>query len=438
MIVPTRRLIWFMVPGLVLLILPALIKGSLPIAVVYFVALALIALADALLSFAPRIPLSVTRKHAPLVSLNSDSPFELNVENETPRQLTVWVQDDLPLHWTSETLGQTATLGAGEHALFRYHAKAQERGRFEFGQVRTRISSPIRLWERQLIYDVPTQVRVFPNIQLMLADTLRSQQNQLKEWGVRRVRQLGEGTDFDSLREYTRQDSYRSIDWKSSAKWRKLLVRQHRQENNQRVLFMLDAGWAMGVPFGSLSAFDHALNAVLQLSQVAIRNQDYAGVMAFHNEPLFFLKPERGQKQLERMLHVMHDVRTQPVLSDYHRAFSQLNGQYRRRSLLVVMTNLIDEHSTERIIKHVAWASRRHRVLVTVLRDPRLSQALHTVPQTDEDRFSLAAAVRLLDESSRFVSRLEDHGVLVLHVEPEELAARLINEYLKIRARGEA
>src|SRR5262249_28313954 len=155
----------------------------------------------------------------------------------------------------------------------RYRVRPTRRGAHALGDLHVRYASPLGLWIRQIRVQAELPVKVYPDVQAVRAYELLARQDRDPS-GLRASRRRGGESEFERLREYRREDEFRSIDWKATARQKKLIAREYQLESNQSILFLLDAGRLMTAETDGLSLFDHALNATLMLSHVASRAGD--------------------------------------------------------------------------------------------------------------------------------------------------------------------
>jgi uncharacterized protein (DUF58 family) len=264
---------------------------------------------------------------------------------------------------------------------------------------------------------------------------LLARTNRLNLLGVRRTRRIGQNNEFERLRDYTPDDNYKHIDWRSTARRRKLTVKDYQTNQSQRLIFLLDCGRMMTNMAGELSLLDHSLNAMLMLSYVALSHGDSVGLLCFSDEIHGFVPPTSGLRQMNRLLHASFDRFPRLVESRYDQAFLYLATHCRKRSLVILISNLIDEVNANQVGQYLRSFVGKHLPLGVLLRDRHLFEAAD-VPNPDEDAlYRAAAAADILTWRQQVLADLEAKGVLSLDVFPEGLTAPLINSYLEIKAR---
>ncbi|MCB9538683.1 MAG: DUF58 domain-containing protein [Myxococcales bacterium] len=390
-----------------------------------------VALIDAVWAWRPRVRL---RRRAPQVmSLGRPSVVELALHARVGRTLTVSVVDDVFAEADVEGLPATATVPGGGHATLTYRITPRRRGQHTLGAHHVRHGSPLGLWTRQQRLPAEDTVRVYPDIRAVQAFELLARQGRALQ-GWRTQRRRGGENEFDGLREYQRDDPYRQVDWRATARRGDLIVRTYKVEENQDLLFVLDGGRLMTAAVGGASLYDHALDATLMLAHVAVRNGDNVGVLGFADQLDAFVGPRNGRAAVRRVVDALFDVHPRLVESDLPRAFEHVARRVRKRALVVLFTQVVDEVAAEALLRSVRAVRRRHLVLCVVFRDQDV-EAMATGADGSSDLFARAAAAELLSWRASLLDALRAGGALVLDVAAGGLTPALMTRYLEIKAR---
>ena len=189
------------------------------------------------------------------------------------------LHDHHPPSVEAEGLPRRLNLKRGEWSEIAYQVRPVARGEAQFDAAEARLFSPLGLWQISSRRRAASPVRVYPNFRALAKYTLLATDNRLSQIGVLQVRRRGEGMEFHQLREYRQGDAQRAIDWKATSRTQRLIAREYEEEKDQRVLLVIDCGRRMASKDDDLSHFDHALNAALLLSHVALRQGDAVGMM---------------------------------------------------------------------------------------------------------------------------------------------------------------
>lgn len=201
------------------------------------------------------------------------------------------------------------------------------------------------------------------------------------------------------------------------------------------MVFLLDCGRMMTNEAAGLTLLDHALNAMLMLSYVALRQGDSVGMICFSDEIHRFVPVRGGMNQMNRLLHASYDRFPQLVESRYDQAFRYLASHLRKRSLVVLVTNVIDEVNAHQVDRYLSNLVGRHLPLGVLLRDRPLFDAADGPQPHGDALWRAAAAAEILAWRHQVLNDLAGKGVLSLDVFPEEMTAPLVNRYLEIKAR---
>lgn len=436
-----RKRIYPHLPLVALVVLPLggslllLVEGRLwPLLAVLDAGIVLVALAD-LASLPRTTALEVQRQTTRVVSLRKPHRVELHVSNRSPRPQRVWLRDDLPPEVPTEPAELLVPLAPRSRVSVHYELRASQRGVLRLEHLHLRCRSRLGLWQRYLALPAAQELHVYPDLKQLAEYDLLARTNRLSLIGVRRTRRLGLENDFERLRDYTLDDNYRYIDWRATARRQKLTVKDFQTSQSQRIVLLLDCGRLMVNQSAGLSLLDHALNAALMLAYVALRRGDAVGLIAFADRVLRAVPPRGGMKQMNQLLHACFDRFPELVESRYDEAFLYLHAHVKKRSLVVLLTNVIDEVNAWQIERYLSNLSGRHLPLGVLLRDRALFAAAEQPATDDPTLFPAAAAADILLWRQQVLADLARQGALTLDVFPEELTAPLVNTYLEIKAR---
>jgi len=401
---------------------------------IFDAAIVLVALVD-LLTLPRRKSFAIEREHTKIASLQKNHRITLHISNLSSRGRTAWIRDDIPQEFEPTPKEFVLRLGPRSRSTVHYELLPSKRGKFQLLQVHLRVRSLLGLWQRFLDYPQLTEIHVYPDMKQLAEYAILARTNRLSLMGVRRTRKVGLENDFERLRDYTLDDNYKYIDWKASARRLKLTVKDFQTSQSQRIIFLLDCGRLMTNEAGGLSLLDHSLNAALLLAYVALRQGDSVGMIAFADRVMSYVPPRGGMKQMNQLLHSSFDRFPELVESRYDDAFLYLNTHCKKRSLVVLVSNVIDEVNAHQIESYLRNLVGRHLPLGVLLRDHQLFDAADHEPVNDAQLFRAAAAAEILTWRHQVLRDLEHHGVLALDVFPEDMTAPLVNRYLEIKAR---
>jgi uncharacterized protein (DUF58 family) len=293
------------------------------------------------------------------------------------------------------------------------------------------------LGRRRARISLPWEVIVYPPLVSIRLRASLAQAQRRREAGQKSVRELGEGRLFESLREWVPGDDIRHIDWKATARRRKVITRQFEAERRQQVLLVLDLGRLMTADIaGGVARLDFVVQAALELAYAAAQNDDDVGIMTFADGVQHFVAPQRGRAGVRQVLDVLAVVEPKLVEPDYPGAFRYLAARNRKRALTVLFTDVIDRFASDALVANVASLRPRHVPLAVTLRNPELDAVAALRPTSPRDAFRKAAAEELLNAREEALAHMRRAGVLVIDVTPQRAAQAVVSKYIDLKRRG--
>ena len=238
------------------------------------------------------------------------------------------------------------------------------------------------------------------------------------------------------LREYGPDDEFRRIDWAATARVGKPIVRSYRPELNQTVIALLDNGRLMAGKVDDVARIEHTMDATIMLCAVATRLGDRFGLVTFDQTVRTIVAPARSGNQMVRVTEGMYALEPALAESDYATAFRETITRFRRRAMLVLMSDLSTQAVTESLIPALPLILRRHLVVVGAVQDPDIARWALEVPDTAADAYRKSAAMASLAERQRLSARLRGMGVIVVDAAPGRLAPLLADAYLEAKSTG--
>jgi uncharacterized protein (DUF58 family) len=387
------------------------------ITLVYDSSLLIAAIIDARRS---RLPpeLHISRNFGSRFSVGAETEVEIQIHNGTPRPVRLIVKDEYPPQMKLSGAREAAiALEAQTSAKLIYGLTPPNRGRFEFGQIAVRFQSRLGLVWCETKVDSSAVVKVYPNMR-------RAREAELKALGARslvsshrKTSWRGEGREFESMRDYVRGDELRHISWTATARRAKLTTRQYQIERDQTILIAMDAGRLMTARIEQETKLDSAVHATLALMSAAARAGDNAGLVVFGRKIKTYLPPSRGRDHIDAALDALHAIEPEMIEPSYARAFEFIAANSKRRSLVVLITDLVDEEGSIDPCDSQSWKEHSQRrfdllspftnvidVFLEAVRTLRRSRAA-VIAIVANDR-SLAAVIGESDIAVRTLDRL--------------------------------
>lgn len=430
---PTPRLGYALAAGAALTALAAAWGPLLWLALAWLAIVSVATVAEVrLLAGARRV--TARRILDPVLSLGAPNRVGLELRNRSGEQFRCLLADAPPLECDCDQLRLTCTLPAQGDGAVGYRVTPRRRGDYGFGALDARLTSRLGLVARQLRFELSERVKVYPNLADVRSYQLQAQRQRLQQLGVHVTRVISRGMEFESLRAYVPGDEPRWIDWKATARHGKPITRQYDLERSQHMVVLLDLGRLMVSQLGALTKADHAVNAATLVSHVASRAGDWVGLLAFSARTSLFVPARRGQFPL--LLESLYGLQAERVESDYQGVFLDAAQRIRKRSLIILLTDLVDPESSSRLVRHVGLLARRHVVLCAALSDYELYDLASRPPALPRELYERAVATSLLGDRQRALSALRQAGVMAFDATPSNLSIAVLNHYLEVKARG--
>ncbi len=343
-------------------------------------------------------------------------------------------QDDFGPNMQCDQLPADLILRIGGNRI-KYRLRVHLRGNHTFTLVWLTLFSPLGLAKKVIRIPCKTEIMVYPDLKAVSRYLILARKSHLGLLGIRRAARAGGDNEFERLREYQHDDEYRHIDWKASAKHSRLIVRTYQMSQNQTIIFMLDCGRMMTAEVNGRSLLDYALSSILLLARVALSRGDRVGLLAFAGRVLRYVKPAAGARHHSALIQASYNIFPVHEESNFDPAFHYLNNVNRKRSLVCMVTNVIDEMNAAQISSYLGSLSGRHLPFAVLLKARDIHELMERKPTTVNEMYTQAAAADFLLWKRAVIQGLKNQGTLTMEAFPDQLDAALINEYLAIKAK---
>lgn len=431
--IPTRRAILFAATGLAVALLPTAVHPRLwPLWPVYLGALALALGVDALA--APRRREVACAAEVPgtlYIGEEEEAVLKVSVPSRRPVPVTVAVDLSDRLVPQPQMRGRASAAGSE----MRFRLVPTRRGRIVVERAWIRYAGPLGLMASVARVDLKRQAAVVPNIRPVKTMALKFMTDREFRAGLKIERYKGDGTELDSLKEHVPGDDHRSIDWKSSARHKKLIARQFRAERNHQVILAIDTGHLMCEPLAGIPKVDHAVNAALLLAYISLKAGDRVGLATFDSRFGLYVEPKGGLRGFNVLSHMASQVDYSDRETNYTLGLTSIGQRLSRRSLIVVLTDFVDTVSAELMVENLDRLSRRHVIIFVALQDPGLAATAAGDPATLLELNRAVVAGGLLRDREVVLRRLRRLGIHPIDAAPAQVSPRLINAYLDIKRR---
>jgi len=341
-----------------------------------------------------------------------------------------------------------ASLHKQGEATVTYQLRPTERGIYSFGRVRIFASTLLGLVERRFTCCEPQDVKVYPSYMMLRQYELLAMSNNLTEMGIKRIRRIGNNTDFEQIKDYVVGDDYRTINWRATARRHQLMVNVYQDERSQQVFSVIDKGRMMQQAFEEMTLLDYSINAALVLSYVTINKQDKAGLVTFADEFGTFVPASKQEGHMQTIQKALYAEHTQFGETDYSALLAGLSRHVTHRSLLILYTSFTSMAAMRRQLPYLRQLALRHRLLVVFFEDEELKDyiasgisglsrisGLSGNTGSTESVYQHVIAEKFAYEQRLIVQTLRQYGIQSLLTTPRNLSVDVINKYLEIKTK---
>ncbi len=405
------------------------------IAVLVLLMLALAIAIDGYLLYSKRNGINAWRNTTERFSIGDSNKVSLHLENRYPFTVSLSVIDELPVQFQERNWLRRARIESNHSEEIGYLLKPLTRGEYVFDNINVFAYGPLQLVKRRYTFPAQQTVKVYPSYIQMRRYQLLAVSNRLQEAGVKRIRKLGHSLEFEQIKEYVRGDDFRTINWKATARKDALMVNNYTDERSQQIYCIISKARVMKMPFGGMTLLDHAINAALVLSNVALVKQDKAGLITFAENLDAFIPADKKTTQMNLILETLYKQQTRFLEADFEKLFSVIRNRISNRSLLVLFTNFESVESLQREMPALKRIARYHLLLVVFFENTELKSLTTKKATKLEDIYIQTIAEKFSFEKRLMVKELHKNGILSILTTPENLTVNTVNKYLELKTR---
>ncbi|SMG41350.1 Uncharacterized conserved protein, DUF58 family, contains vWF domain [Sphingobacterium psychroaquaticum] len=390
---------------------------------------------DLVFLYVGRGRMEIRRRYPEKLSNGDENELEIELSNHYPLAMQVRVLEEFPMQLQVRDWELKTKLQSKEVKVLTFAVRPTSRGRYVFGRCHALVRH-IGLFERKFRLDESLTLACYPSFIQMRKYQLMATTDRLVEMGVKRIRKIGATLEFDHIREYVRGDDYRHLNWRATAKHKKLLVNQYQEEKSQPIYALIDTGRVMRMPFQGLTLLDYAINSALVLTNAAILKQDRAGMLTFSKEVGNYVAAEKRNNQMQRIADKLYAVQTEFEETEFGQLYAYCNKHINKRSLLLLYTNFETIDALSRQMPYLRMLAKSHILVVVVFKNTELVDMSHEAGKKVIDVYNQIIAEKFVYEKHLIVQELHRQGIQTIYTAPENLTIQAINKYLEIKARG--
>ena len=432
-----NNLFFYLLIGNIVLFVVAFFFPFLFNAVTYvFLALIVFLFLDIVILFLAKNGIEAQRTTPEKLSNGDENLINISINNYYTFAINVKIIDEIPFQFQVRNFEIKRKIKASSNDELNYDLRPTERGEYYFGNLNVYVSSPLQIISRRFKFDNGNMVPTYPSyIQLRKYDLIAFSNN-LFQYGIKKIRKIGQSMEFEQIKEYVAGDDIRTLNWKATAKKNSLMINQFQDEKSQSVYMIIDKGRVMKMPFNGLSLMDYAINATLVLSNVILKKQDKAGMLAFSKKVENRVFAEKRASQMQKILETLYNIKTDFFESDYSRLYVDINKNINQRSLLILYTNFETMDGLQRQLPYLKGIAKSHLLVVVFFTNTELNELINKKTETIQEIYDKVIAEKFMFEKRLIVNELKKYGIYSVLTQPENLTLDTINKYLEIKARG--
>lgn len=391
---------------------------------------------DILLVFSSKVPFTVERHLSTRLNLGDKNPVLLVVQNNTSQPMNFTLIEGFPIEMQERSTVFKGILAPNGNKEFNYEFKPNRRGAFEFNDVFIIIRSMFFLASRRVIIPLKEEVQVYPSILQMKKYELLVFQQQKTSAGIKKIRRLGNNSEFEQIKNYVQGDELKTINWKATSRRHELMVNQYQEEKSQNIYCIIDKSRSMQMEFEGLSMLDYSINATLVFSNIALKKGDKAGLITYSDKIGTMLAAERSGGQMRRIQEALYDQKTLYKEGNFDLLYQSIRHTVRSRSLLVLFTNFETEFAMRRAIPMLRRLNQKHVLVVVFFENSELQELAFQPSRNIQEVYQASVAERMISIKSKIAQELKQNGIQTVLTLPKDLSINTINKYLELKAKG--
>jgi uncharacterized protein (DUF58 family) len=375
-------------------------------------------------------------KKSPLFSIGRENTIELEIKNISNTTIGFNIELDLPEYIENLNKSETHVVQSKRQKNIEILIFPKRRGSYEISILYFRFISLTRFFYLLKKYNTKFNIDVYPDIKGLNYFLKLTRTNRDYQLGIYQNRYIGMGTEVSHLRDYQKDDDSKNIDWKASARLNRPISKVYQTETKNYITIAIDCGRLITAEQNGMSSLDYAVNSLLILTHIAFRAGDSVSVIAYSDRIIEYLPPVKGKAGLNSITKCINRLQPEFVESNYNLVFNYLNKKVNRRSLIIFLTDMIDDINLTLFTGRISILSKTHLVLFILLRDIILNQVANMSTNVSSDLGLISASREMYLHRKNAVENMRSHKIDVIDILPHELTGPLINKYLMIKSRN--
>ena len=369
-----------------------------------------------------------------IFSINAENGIEFTVTNLSRKYYDFRISIQTPDTWKRITGDSVYTVKPAAKTEIYLVFRPVRRGAISLQGFYYRYSGKRSMFWIQRKVKKTLKIEVIPDIAALKKMIHFTRTNKLFEIGVHKNQYQGMGSEFESLREYQPGENADKIDWKVSTRVGKPVTRIYQMETNNNITFLIDCGRCMTAEQNGINSLDHAINSMLILVHIAIKAGDSINLVFFADKIIAEAYNLKGRSSIQKIRQMCSEVNARMVQSDFGRIFSYVSLKLKRRSYVMVFSDVVDDVQCSIFLKYMHYFTKKHLPLLVLLQDIELSKELEKIPSTSSQLYRGAVASEMYLQRKHSLDRLIKNRIMVIDSLPAELLPPLVNKYYEIKA----
>lgn len=391
---------------------------------------------DAILVFSSKNPLSYTRDFSERMNLGDPGVIRIKVTNNTIQPISFSLIEGYPVEMQIRSHSYSSVLTPNGNKEFDYTFTPKKRGQFVFNDAFFMIRSMFFLVSRRYVVEAKQIAHVYPSVVQMSKYELMVFHQQKTSNGIKRIRRLGNNSEFEQIKNYVQGDEIKSINWKATSRRSELMVNQYQEEKSQSVYCIIDKSRSMQMEANQLSMLDYAINSTLVMTNIAIKKGDKAGLITYSDKIGTVLSSDRSSAQMRRIHEELYNQKTQFKEGNFQLLYQTIHRTIKHRSLLILFTNFETEFAMRRAVPMLRRLNKKHELVVIFFENTDLQKLAFQPVQNSKEVYQATIAEKMISSKGKIAQELNKNGIQTLVTLPGDLSINTINKYLELKAKG--
>jgi len=435
-IVLTKRFFWMLSSSIIVYSIGFINFWMTTLAQYGFIVIAILLAIDLmLLLFIGRKPV-FERKYKERLYLGDENTITIFLKTQGVFVWNYELNEGFPDFKQDRSTSFKGTISSSKSVEIKYVLRPTKRGLYQFNAAYLFISSFLKLVERRIVYTETNNFHVYPSVIQMKKYELLVFQQQKTSSGIKRIRRLGNATEFEQIRNYVAGDELKTINWKATSRKNELMVNQYQDEKSQPIYCIIDKSRTMQMEFNGLTLLDHSINSTLVFSNICLLKGDKFGLLTFSDKMGSQLPADKSSTQMKRVMDLLYDQKTKFKDANFELLQSVVRQKIKTRSLILLFSNFENEFAMRRALPYLIQMNKKHLLVVVFFQNSDLKELAYKRSYAVKDLYTSVVAERMITMKARMAREMKQFGIQTILTNPEELSANVINKYLELKARG--